>query len=333
MLTILGVAAVAAIVWQANAAQTLASLGRAGWEGFALLFAAGASVLVSQTIGWWILLRAAGIPATFRMTLEAMTVGFLVAYLTPSMYLGGEPVRTLMIARSTSAQRRRVLGTVLVHKFAEFFGFLAAIAVAVFAAAGSFDLAPSVRHALWGGLGLFALLFLLFTVALLGQGRPLERFCLWRASAASAGRSGRGDFWRRAAERAGGMEGTIAAAFRDHRGSTLAAALLTASPIAIVYLKPALFFLAHEGTNPLGFPELSLTFALSQMVLALQFTPGGVGIFEGGQVGIYSIVGVKAPVALAYTALLRAVEAALCLIGAWLAARFGVGMSGGEAVE
>lgn len=323
-ITLLGLGAVGVIVWKADATETIVALGRAGVEGYGFLLAATLMVLCSQTLGWLIMLRAEGIAASWWRTLEAMTVGFLVAYLTPSMYLGGEPVRALMIAKTYGVQRRRVFGTIIVHKFAEFSGFLAALAVAVFATVGSSDLPSQVRHALWGGLILFAVFFGLLTLSMVGHRKPLERFCRWRAR-----RGRRPEFWNRAAERVGGMEDTIEAAFREHLRATLVGGFLTACPIAIVYVKPALFFLAHEGAPVLDFSALSLTFALSQMLLALQFTPGGVGIFEGGQVGIYALVGVKAPVALAYTALLRAVEATLCLAGAWLGVRFGLSAWGG----
>ncbi|GAH23155.1 unnamed protein product, partial [marine sediment metagenome] len=54
--------------------------------------------------------------------------------------------------------------------------------------------------------------------------------------------------------------------------------------------------------------ELALLFALTHLVLALQFTPGALGIFELGEVGVFKLVGIGPNRALAFSLMVRVTD-------------------------
>lgn len=324
LLSILVSVGLAAVVyWWAGPGETLSVMGEVGVPGFLAYAAAVLGVLLLQTVGWDILLRVERIPVSFRSVSLAMLAGYAMSYITPSMYLGGEPARVLLVARASGVRHRRVAGTVILHKVAEFSGFVTAVTAStliVFATPGAFGLPDSVRVVLIAGDAFFAgsFIYLLFSFA---TGRLISvGFLLWLARRVRP--------WKRAcyrlAARTRGTEAVIHGAMRESPGQTALCFLLTGGSLIIVFLKPAIFFWMLRGHWPFTLQEMSVVFVLTQFILAFQITPGGLGIYEGGQVAAFALVGVAAPEAIAYATFVRAVDMALTAAGLGILSHFGM---------
>jgi uncharacterized membrane protein YbhN (UPF0104 family) len=104
----------------------------------------------------------------------------------------------------------------------------------------------------------------------------------------------------------------------------LAQALSLSSPVA-QFFRPTLYFwlLGRTGQSaPLpSFSELTVFFVLSQLVFMLPTTPGGVGVYEAGVVGLFRFLGWDVADGAAYGLLLRLddvvyISAALGAMGA-----------------
>ncbi|KAF0242444.1 MAG: hypothetical protein FD180_3895 [Planctomycetota bacterium] len=270
----------------------------------------GLFILLLQTVGWHALLRSRGWKVPFHTTYSSMLMGNALAWLTPSMYLGGEPLRIWHVSRRFSLPSREVAATVVAAKLAEFAGFLAAILVCTGTMLWRFDLPESVK---WGStamagflLAAFVMLFAAFmrkwplaSGMLRLLGRRGERFRAWAAD----------------------TEIQIEQTFREHRGAFATALVFTGGPLALVVARPLLFFWLM-GIHP-DFPDLALIFVLTQIVLAFQFTPGGLGVFEGGLIGTFALIGAGAPEAAAFAAIQRLADAIIVGLGVALAAREG----------
>lgn len=75
----------------------------------------------------------------------------------------------------------------------------------------------------------------------------------------------------------------------------------------------------------MDFGELALIFLMIQLVQALQITPGGVGILEGGIVGTLAVLKIKAAPAITFATYCRLGDFVIVSIGLSLA--FFMGLS------
>jgi hypothetical protein len=85
---------------------------------------------VIPALGWWLLMRAEDLPVTLWTAVQADLMGFPIDFVVPSAYLGGEPLKTLYVARVCQVPTQRVLATVMVAKFQEFGGLILGMIVA-----------------------------------------------------------------------------------------------------------------------------------------------------------------------------------------------------------
>ena len=94
-----------------------------------------------------------------------------------------------------------------------------------------------------------------------------------------------------------------------------------------MYLKPLLFFWLGWG-KVLSPAELGLIFLTSQVLLAFQLTPSGVGTLDGGLFGVLAVSGIAItqPQCAAYLLCIRLWDGLTIAAGAALAAHVGVGL-------
>lgn len=285
-------------------------LRRTGAGGVAAFAGWSFLILALQSIGWHALLRSRGWKIPFRATLASFLMGNSLAYLAPSMYLGGEPLRIWHISRRFGLPSRDVAATVISNKFAEFTGFLVAILACTATMVWRFDLPRGLKWTATGVAAGLLVTFLVVFAAFVGR---------WPVASGLLRVLGkRGERFRQWAE---DTEGKIEETFRDHRAAFGAALLLTGGPLAMVVLKPLVFF--HFLGRETPFDEMALIFVMTQVVLAFHVTPGGLGVFESGVVWTFSLIGIGAPEAAAYAAVQRLSDALIVGLGVALAAREG----------
>jgi uncharacterized membrane protein YbhN (UPF0104 family) len=91
-----------------------------------------------------------------------------------------------------------------------------------------------------------------------------------------------------------------------------------------MFLRPQVFFYFADQ-QLFSFAQLAIIFALIAVVSSvLWITPGGIGVFEGGMVGIFALLGISQGSAVAYGLALKMVE--LPLVGLGLLHLVGFGL-------
>jgi uncharacterized protein (TIRG00374 family) len=325
-----GVALVILIVLftQIDVSAAFTQIQRVGFTGAAAILAEMTVALLGPLLAWHILMRADGIRLRFGTTLVSGLMGRAVNLVSPLMYFGGEGVRTIHIARVTKTPNRRVLGTILGSEFQLLTALSASIVGALIIIAGS-----GIAHGLplsWMLLGTLSLtvLVILILSALLLDLRVLAR---------SIGFIIRlGIFPKRlesVREAAADMEETVRGLLVRHKASFLAAQLLVfLSPLAS-FIQPAIFFWflrAAGGNGPQpGLVQLASFFVLVELLFMLPTTPAGLGVYEGGIIGIFHLHGWSVPDGAAYAILMRLDDVLFSVAGALLLARFGLRESKG----
>ncbi len=309
----IGVALVALLVWLTGPGATFDTLARlTAWQAGALVLAAFASSLFSALALRVILGRyghRVSVWLLFRLSILAFAVGWLV----PSGYVAGFPVAAYLLKRR-GVPFSRALAAFLIQRFLELAAYAVVLPTALLSGFGT-GAAVAV--------GLFAPLAGVALVALdLSFGWQLGRRALGalvpvvpRAAAPVL-------------ERAIDFLGTCAAFFQSALPTLLAATAASVLAIAASFVRALLT--ARFLDLPLGVSEVALLLAFTLAVLAVPFVPGGIGVYEGGMVGFFRLLGRPSTEGIAFAMTVHGVELVVALAGIVFLAQLGVGLATAE---
>lgn len=318
-LVLVGLGLFATILYFVGLRNTLAQILQLGWLGFLVLTGLMITTLLLWTLSWLIILRAYGINTNWGAVWRARLSGFAISYLTPSMYFGGEPVSIYLLTRLEQSSPTKITATVIVAKFLEGISLILFLYIGGFFAITSLALPLRQEVMILLGIltlgGLIALGFINFAgrrfwasrlLMLLRAILPAKRFVDW------------------VIEKVREIEAYVCDAFRYHRRQTLIAFLVALLATLCMYLRPLVFFYFSQKLV-FSFAQLSLIFALLVLLGALFWiTPGGIGIFEGGMIGVLSLVGIGASGAVAFALAIKPVEVAAVGLGLFYMMGFGL---------
>lgn len=314
----LGVLGLCAVPWLVGIEQVLRTMAQVGWPWGLLFVANAAGTLVFPALGWWLLMRTDGLRVSLWTAMQANLMGFPIDFIVPSVYLGGEPLKTFYVARVCRASPQRVLATIIVAKCQEFAGLLLAMLAATALLVWYADAIPW-PHAvlLMVGCMLLAIVLGLLVYAFAGRLHPLDRL-LTRLAA-----------WRccqplmtRLRPLAAELEQHLSLVFTRQRRVLLLAQALTCLSMVSLFLRPWLFFHALAG------PDARLThlcglFVLTNLVNALTVVPGALGWFEATMAGYTSAVGLGDDKGAAFALLTRLADLTFLILGSWLILHYG----------
>lgn len=314
--------------------RTLRAAGEVGMPAVLSLGALSALFLLFQALAWKALNRPVGHRVPLHTLLAASTVGVAGNMLTPSTYLGGEPGKLLYVGRRTGLPYEELAGTVLLLKYVEAMGFL------LFVAAGTVLALTGMKDVLLGAnlpLGVLMIVVAALAVAavaalwvsLARRWRPLTVAAGWIARLGLLRR-----FFTRLRVRLRRVEDQASGVFRREGSMVAPAFVLFLLTLVTIYLKPLLFFYFGWGIV-LPPPELGLIFLTSQVLLAFQLTPAGVGTLDGGLFGMLALTGIAIsdPQCAAYLLCLRLWDGIIVAAGGVLAARAGLGLFSAKPAE
>jgi uncharacterized protein (TIRG00374 family) len=328
LLLALSAAILAAVARAVGVEETLEAVRQAGFAAFVVAAALTPLILLLLTSAWAALTRAVHRGVRFRSLFEGMVVGMAGNMLTPSTYLGGEPLKVIYVGKATGNPYHQVAGTVLLSKYLEalsfilLLGFSAAVATASYRGvlfAGPY-LPAGVTLLLLAGalLGVAAALWL----ALSRRWHPVTRLVRGLARVPLLSR-----IFTPLGDRAKAMEDQVGRVFCEERRAARLAFGSFLLAHGTMFVKPGIFFLLGSRIG-VGLPELCLIFVAQQALLAVQLTPGGVGILDGGLIGMFALMGLDEAQAAAYLLCVRFTDALIVGAGALLAARMGVQVIG-----
>ncbi len=316
----------AGMVWYAGPEATFGALAKAGWPAFAAMGGLLALFLAAQAAVLGELNRPVGVKAPFSVLLQATTVGMAANIVTPSSYLGGEPVKLGIIARSSGAPLHRIAGTIVLAKYLEALSF--ALFIALSAGLVGLDYGAAVFRdgpLLAGGMAAAAMLGLFFGAGILWMSLARGWRPLTRLARVGLGCFPRRRFLRRLYRKARRTEFQVLRVFREEKGAVRRAFAAHLAGHAAIFLKPAVFFWLGLGI-PLGPGALGLIFLGGQLLLAFQLTPSGIGTLDAGFWLLVAVAGlpITQPEAAAFLLFMRFWDAVVVSLGAVLGARLGV---------
>lgn len=332
---ILAAILLAAVIYLVGARETLDAARQVPLPAFLTIGIIFLGVMACQGAAWATLERPMGHRIPYRSLLSATIVAMAGNVLTPSTHLGGEPGKILYVGRKTGLSYTDLTGTVLLCKYIEAMSFVG------FLAFGTAWAAIGHRHTLFCRQNLLlgvAILVLtgvaVVLAALVWLGLRRKWTPLSGIIAGLAKLGFRRAFFEALRERCLRVELQAARLFREEGHAVLPAFCWYLLTHVAMFVRPYVFFLLAWQIR-LDVADLGLIFLTSQILLAVQLTPSGMGTLDGGLLGVISLSGIpiSAPQCVAFLLCVRFWDAAVVAMGALLAARAGVGLFRGKAKE
>jgi len=315
--TVMSVGLFGGMLYIAGPGRVLSNIYRVGLWGFAAFFINSLLIVFLIAVGWGIILWAMGCEANIFHVFLGTLMGFSINFLTPSMYLGGEPVRIYYISRRYQIPTSQVMATVVLSKFQELSSLVGILFLGSIYVVFNENLSLIFKISI-GAVDIAAgVVFLLIGRGLYSNGgvfrRPVDVFMKIGLFPA---------FFRRLRPKVEDMENLIHKALQRDRGAMAVAFIAHFMAIFLVVLKPAIFFWFLFGRHRLALGALLLVFTLSQLILASPLALGALGVLEGGQIGIFQLVGIDPSQSIAFTSFIRMADLIMVAAGLGLLSYF-----------
>ena len=318
----------AVVVYLAGARETAKAAWEAGLPAFLTVGAILFVLMAFQAAAWAALERKTGHRVPYRTLLAATIVAMAGNILTPSTHLGGEPGKILYAGRKTGISYTELAGTVLLCKYIEAMSFVLFLGFGTAAAVAGFH--SVLFHPPYLVLGMT---IVILAAAALGLGAVLwvSLSRKWTPLTAMVGLAARmrirPAFFENLRERSLRMEGQASRMFREEGHAVVPAFFWYLMTHVAMFARPLAFFLLGWQIR-LNLAELGLIFLTSQVLLAVQLMPSGVGTLDGGLLAVVAIagIGITVPQCTAFLLCLRFWDAVVVTTGVLLAARTGMGL-------
>lgn len=314
----LGLAVLAAILWYIGPAKVVRQISALGWDGFALMISAIVLTFFFWTLAWMVIMKGYGVVAPFSLSFWARIGSFAVSFLTPSLHFGGEPVRALVIERESDSSYSRIFATIVAERITMLAALVAVILIG--ALLGVYSKLPS------DALIYLILISLIFVglVSLLILNFYRKIFLFTKFIAFLKRKLPWTEILQKAEDGTRHLEKEISMAFGQHIGHTGGAFLLDLVATVFMFIRPQIYFYFTQG-RLFTIEELTLLFAMISVLSSFFWvTPGGIGVSEGGFIGIFAVFGISGSEAVAYSFSVKVIQLFFVGLGLALLARYGI---------
>ena len=296
---------------------SLKVVAEAGWVG-ALLFVLNAALVpAAPAVGWAMLMRSEGMKIPISTALKAAFMGFPINFIAPSMYLGAEPLKVIYVANAHGVPKRRVLATIIVSKFQEVGALLLVMLVAAGIALWRIPDLREKQGLLIGAMAVLTVCFAMGLYAFVGNFKPTVQVINLLARFGVAKRK-----LARLRSHAREMEIIIHRSFTHGWRTFLASQAVTLISAVSILLRPWIFFYFAKDRFLLGSEYLCAIYVVTNLINMVPHTPGGLGIFEGGMLGLYSLMNLgnqhAKELAAGFSIMTRVGDVVLILVGCYL---------------
>jgi len=291
-----------------------------GFPGVFLYIAIAIASFLATVIGLYLILHSHNIKIKFLHAAIGQLIGNAIGFITPTLYLGGEPVKAHYIGTTYGISKTKVFSASIFAKFQELtclLLFIYAGTLVMLLEAKEVDLPRWMWTALLVG-DIFLGVVVLMTLRSVIKNSPVfPHIAHWIAK--------RGILTKKIEKIIPKLiktEELIYQAFRhDWKSGTIAFFFNFLSIIGVV-IKPVIFFYFLHHQEVLSLTQIAVIFTLSQILLVFHVTPACIGVFEGGQIAIFAIVGIDAVDAASYLIIHRFVDLVLTSSGIYLAIHY-----------
>lgn len=261
---------------------------------------------------WQVILRGYGIKIPFITLLRQSLVGYSISYSTPFMRVGGEPLRAIMLKKECGVDYKTGSSSLVIDRFIEFCGTIL-FGVVVLILLLFFPINLYLKLVL-GVLVFFSssLLFYFYYRTIKRKGSFSSLFVLLRLNKVRN--------WGSFVKILKDVEKKVGDFFTNHKKEFLLSFLF--------YLMSGTFFIFEFKYALLSF---GVDASIIEIILAVTIlgianltpVPGGLGVLEGLQSGLFNLMKGEGSIGLALVLLLRVRALLVVVLGYLLALHFG----------
>lgn len=254
---------------------------------------------------WQMILEAQGDRVPYRKLISPKFVGFAISFLTPGLYVGGEPIRAYLLKKNTGIRMSKGLASIIVDKILDFTYPLPFLIAALIYAMFKYDIS-------WEAFGVFALA-LITLIVLLGffyiqtyRGRGFF------SSLLKIFRLDKFHFLQKMINKMLYFEELIIMFFQKKPRLFVKGLLLSLLGGVLVFLQFVILL------NALGIGATLMQILVMMVFMILSFLmpiPGSLGSFEAGQALVFNALKHPASIGVAFTLILRVAEIVKVVIG------------------
>jgi uncharacterized protein (TIRG00374 family) len=320
LLIFIAIVIVVAIFAWVGVDKIIAKFQEIGPLGFILYLTVAMAGLLVTVIGWYLILHSHNIKVKFLHAAIGQLIGNAIGFITPSLYLGGEPVKAHYIGTIYGISKTKVFSTAFFAKFQELTCLL------VFIYAGTLVMLLEAKEVqlpgwMWTALLtvdiVLGIIVLLALISITKNSPVFSHIATWIAKKGVLTKK-----IEKLIPKIINTEELIYQAFRHDWKAGMIAFFFNFLSIIAVVVKPVIFFYFLYHHNIFSLTEIAVIFTFSQILLVFHFTPAAIGVYEGGQIVIFKIIGIGADDALSYLVICRFVDLVLTGGGFYLAIHY-----------
>ncbi|UCG95323.1 MAG: flippase-like domain-containing protein [archaeon] len=260
------------------------------YYGLAVLFIA--LTIMSWVLRWKTFIKGCGYEVSNFSLLKNVMIGLAVNNITPVAKLGGEPVRAYLLKEENAIPIRKSLATIISDLTIEFFVSIAMVIL-------SFSLITLYMNPpVW--LSLVLVIFILISLLAFGgifgiysDKKFISRILIWFVNKIKKLKT----FEKTTPRRYRDFQVTFKKSFQNKK--LFSEALFYGFLMKFFDIIKFLFIFMAIG-HPLGILEIVIAVGIAIMLMSVPATPGSLGIWEGGMVSVFALMGV--PIEIAATA-------------------------------
>ncbi len=248
-------------------------------------------------------------PISFSKVLIAKLAGFTMSYITPSVFIGGEPIRVYMIKEGTGCSWEKSLAAAIIDQAIYFFTLLLLMIIGFLFLADHFSLPRSITYG-FTGIILISLVFLyLFYSRVIAKTSDEEGFFVFLARTL---RLDKIRYIKSKEENIKKTEKIVADFFRNRRNAFAKAFFLAVAEV-IAYLVVVWIILAYLGSKATVFQSISI-FAIITLASFVPI-PGSLGSMEASLTFIFDLLNLGKGSGFTFSLIFRFVNIVVVIMG------------------
>jgi len=237
-----------------------------------------------STMRWQVVIEAQeDRKVSFFKIMIAKLAGFTMSYITPSVFVGGEPIRVYMLKESAGLSWEKSLATAIIDQTIYFFSLLLLMIVGFLFLADHFYLPRSITYGFWAIIGASVIILYIFYSRVISKTSGQEGFFMFIIKAL---RLDKIKYIRNKERNINNTEKIISEFFRNKRKALFKVFVLAIAEVA-AYLAVVWVIVIYLGQSVTIFSSISI-FAIITLASFVPI-PGSLGSMEASITFIFDL--------------------------------------------
>ena len=288
---------------------------------YSLSLLASFFTLFFWSLRWKLFIKSSGYKVSIINLMKILSVGMAINNVTPVAKLGGEPVRAYILRKNYKIPIRRGLATIISDLTTE---LLISITMVLFSI---FLMTIYIRPPMWLSSILIIFIILSFVglssiASIYSNKKFISKVMIWIINKIKRLKP----LQEKILRRYGGFQHTFRENLQDRK--LFLGALLYGFVMKFFEILKFLFIFMALG-YPIGILEILIALGISIMLLSIPATPGSLGIWEGGMISAFTLIGIPLEIAATVVFLERLIWFwGITVVGAVIGIRYGTNTLG-----